>query len=71
MFPPSAAKKSGMRGSEAPPSAADEMPGADPAGAGPGAGEADPPVSHFVHQDEHGDHHMNISKLHAHLSAKK
>ena len=69
----SIAVKSGMRGMERSQVAAsqpDMAPGGDPAGIAGGAGEQDPPVSHFMHQDENGDHHVNISKLHAHMVGK-
>ena len=67
------AVRSGMRGmerSQVGASQPDKAPGGAPAGMEGGAGEQDPPVSHFIHQDENGDHHLNISKLHAHVVGK-
>jgi len=68
------AARSGMRGMERSTVGAsqpDKAPGGDPAGHEGGAGEQDPPVSHFIHQDPtSGHHHLNISKLHEHLMGK-
>lgn len=67
------AVRSGMRGMErgqVGASQPDKAPGGNPMGHEGGAGEQDPPVSHFVHQDENGHHHVNISKLHEHLMGK-
>lgn len=67
------AEKTGMRGMErhqAGPAPEDKAPGGHPGGTEGGAGEQDPPISHFVHQDEAGDHHVNLSKLHAHVVGK-
>ena len=68
------AVKSGMRGmerSQVGASQPDKAPGGDPGANEPeNPGQSDPPVSHFIHQDENGDHHVNISKLHAHAVGK-
>jgi hypothetical protein len=67
------AVKSGMRGMErrdVGASQPDKAPGGNPAGTPGGEGEQDPPVSHFIHQDESGAHHLNISKLHEHVMGK-
>ena len=48
----------------------DKAHGGNPEGEMPEGAENDPPVSHFIHQDEAGHHHINITKLHGHLSAK-